>query len=135
MKKHFTLLVVDDDPDDRDLFFDAVKEIDGNCQCLSAENGEEALALLRGKNANLPDFIFLDQNMPRMNGREFLTEIKKDSNLYHLPVVIYSTSKRPEDVTEMAQLGAFAFIAKPLTFDGICNAISTMITGTMSIAH
>jgi len=127
MKKPYTLLIVDDDLDDRQLFFEAVKEINLSFKCLRAANGEEALLLLRAKHA-FPDFIFLDLNMPRMNGWQFLAEVKKDFSLAHIPVIIYSTSKKPEDDAEIKQLGVLAFITKPKTFEEICNVISVAIT-------
>ena len=126
-KKPVTLLIVDDDPDDRELFFEAVKEINPLNKCLEATNGEEALALLRAKNVACPDLIFLDLNMPRMGGREFFNEMKKDKNFAHIPIVIYSTSKRTEDVGEMKRLGALTFITKPKTFEEICSVVSSVI--------
>ena len=123
------LLIVDDDIDDRDLFFEAVAEVDPSCRCMSAQNGEEALEILKRDDIPLPAFIFLDLNMPRMNGMQFFTEMRKNKNFHHIQVIVYSTSRRLEDAMEMERLGAIAFITKPKTFSGICEAISSVIKG------
>ena|ERR1043165_7748190 len=128
MKKHLTLLIVDDDQDDRDLFLEAVKQINPSFKCLGISNGEEALAMLKGHHAVLPDFIFLDLNMPRMNGRQFFAEMKRDARLSNIPIIIYSTSRRQEDVAELKRYGALGFITKPKTFDEICHVISEVLS-------
>lgn len=122
-----TLLIVDDDADDRQLFFEAAAETEKDCQCLAADNGEEALALLHAADAALPDFIFLDLNMPRMGGQKFLQELRKQKKFDHIRVIVYSTSNRPEAIAEMRQLGADAFITKPNSFDEIRTTISRAI--------
>jgi len=134
-KKHTTLLIVDDDPDDCELFLEAVKEIDPSFNCIQASNGEDALALLHKKHPEIPDFIFLDMNMPRIDGRQFFSELKKDLHLQHIPVIIYTTSRRPEDVAEMKRMGSAGFITKPRTFEEICDAISNAITRKQIMAH
>ncbi|MCW3086176.1 MAG: response regulator receiver protein [Bacteroidetes bacterium] len=124
MSKLKIVLIVDDDEDDRSLFYDAVKEVDSTIACISANDGEEALELLKNKKTVLPDFIFLDLNMPRVNGKQCLIEIKKMPGLNNIPVVIYSTTKRAEDVEEMKKLGASQFLTKPALFSEICHVIS-----------
>jgi CheY-like chemotaxis protein len=125
MKKNKTILIIDDDDDDddRELFSDAINEVDSAIQYVAVKNGEEALTLLKDKNTALPDYIFLDLNMPRMNGKQCLAEIKKDERLRFIPVIIYSTTRRPKDEEEMKQLGAAYFLTKPALFNDICKAI------------
>ena len=106
-------LVIDDDPDDRYFFSEAIKKIDATARCLMATNGEEALMQLRNGIPRLPDLIFLDLNMPRMDGRLCLTEIKRDPMLKNIPVIILSTSSSRNDIEETAKLGAAYFITKP----------------------
>jgi DNA-binding NtrC family response regulator len=107
------LLIIDDDSDDRDLFIEAVKEIDDKINCVSADNGQYALELLHNSPDRLPDFIVLDLRMPRYSGKRFLFEIKNDDRLKKIPVIIYTTSKSVEESNELARLGACHFMTKP----------------------
>ena len=124
MKNSVCFLLVDDDADDRTLFIEAVKEIDQTFECKTANNGERALELLKDTGYPLPDFIFLDIRMPRINGKKCLFEIKKDERLKHIPVIIYTTSKAVEESKELRDMGAFHFISKPSNADEIYYLIS-----------
>lgn len=124
MKNSVCFLLVDDDADDRTLFIEAVKEIDQTIECKTANNGERALKLLKDTEYSLPDFIFLDIRMPRINGKKCLFEIKKDERLKHIPVIIYTTSKAVEESKELRDMGAFHFISKPSNADEIYYLIS-----------
>jgi len=125
------ILIADDDADDRMLIKEAFQEIRlANCVEF-VENGIELLACLRRegkyKDQNRlypPDLILLDLNMPRMDGREALQEIKADSQLRHLPVVVLTTSKSEEDIVRSYDLGAAGFITKPVTFAGLVEVIA-----------
>src|SRR5688572_3496226 len=110
------VLIIDDDEDDRALFCDAVHEINPSIHCLTAQNGEEALDGLRSFRLPRPDVIFLDLNMPRLNGMDCLTELKNDTSLRDIPTVIYSTSCFERDITMAMESGAENFIIKPLYF-------------------
>lgn len=110
-----TILIVDDDADDLQFFTDAIAEIDSNVSCITAFNGIEALHVLEAVNPR-PDYIFLDLNMPRMGGKQCLRHIKNNPHFESIPVIIYSTSRRPEDVEEVRNAGAAAFIIKPNKF-------------------
>ena len=81
-----------------------------------AENGEVALQLLRENKIN-PDLILLDLNMPKMNGLEFLSIVRQDESLRHLPIVILTTSSNTKDLTEAYNLGIAGYILKPLKYD------------------
>jgi len=70
MKNDFTILIVDDDEDDKKLFIESVKEVDENITCITARDGQEALRFLKDENNRLPDYIFLDLRMPRINGKQ-----------------------------------------------------------------
>ena len=107
-----TLLYVDDDSEDKEIFCDALAEIDPTILCLTASDGEEGLARLTVL-LTPPDFIFLDLNMPRMNGKEMLLELKKSERFSSIPVVIYSTSLLKHDVQMLNDLGAYLCIEKP----------------------
>jgi len=117
-----TILIVDDDTDDTELFCETVAEINGAIHCLSAGNGQEALLLLK-KTYTLPDLIFLDLNMPRMNGSQCLKELKANERLREIPVIIYTTSKIKDDMRESMLLGASDFITKPFRTADIKKAV------------
>lgn len=118
-----TFLIVDDDIDDRDFFCEALREIDSTSVCLTAENGEDALMKLRKGSNNLPDFIFMDLNMPRMDGKQCLAELKRDTGLRTIPVIIYTTSSSPEDKDEVYALGASYFLTKPASYQKLLKDI------------
>lgn len=119
--------IVDDDADDRNLFIEAVKEVDATIECICANNGEQALALLTDPENLLPDFIFLDLRMPRIDGKKCLFEIKKNERLKHIPVVIFTTSRDVEESTVLKEMGAFHFISKPNNPDEIYYLISFVL--------
>lgn len=113
MKNHKILMVVEDDVDDRLYFCNAVKEINASYECLEAWNGLQALEILR-KAKRLPDFIFIDINMPVMNGLDCLEKLKEDEQLKNIPVIIYTTSKYQENSDYTHELGASYFVTKPI---------------------
>ena len=115
-----TFMIIDDD---RNLFCEAVKEINENANCLAVGKGEDAIFMLRSDSVLRPDLIFLDLNMPGMNGRECLKEIKKDSALKDIPIVIYSTSSSQKDIRETRELGAAYIKFKPSSFKSLCEYI------------
>ncbi len=106
-------MIVDDDADDRDFFCHVLEEIDSSIECIVAVNGEDALNVLRKDAIQLPDFIFLDLNMPKMDGRKCLAELKKDVKLKNIPVIIFTTSSDRKDVEVTHKLGATYFLTKP----------------------
>ncbi|WP_091868777.1 response regulator [Pricia antarctica] len=117
------IMIVDDDEDDMEFFCEAVKEVDASCACITATNGEEALQKLRKGKTKLPDLIFLDLNMPRMDGKTCLRELKKDRELKNIPVIISTTSSHHKDMEETLELGAVHFMTKSSTFDQIKTGI------------
>lgn len=128
MRKNRIYLLVDDDIDDQDLFAEAVHEIDSTIQCYSVFDCEEALQFLRSGTVSLPDLIFLDLNLPRINGKQCLIELKNDAVLRDIPVIIYSTSSERSDIAETARLGAVHFLTKPNRFGELCNALRFVIS-------
>ena len=112
MKENISLLIVDDDDDDRNLFIETVKEVDEDIECNTANDGLQALDLLKNS-LNLPDFIFLDLRMPRFNGKKCLLELKKDERLKTIPVIIYTTSNDVEESNYLKEMGAVYFMSKP----------------------
>jgi len=120
-------MIVDDDEDDRELFCEAITEIAGHFKCVDAENGELALIYLNDEKRPLPDYIFLDLNMPRLNGKQCLAEIKKMEHLKSIPVIIYSTSNHQQDREITLQLGATGFLHKPTEFNKLCMELKRWI--------
>ena len=119
---------MDDDPDDQELFIEALKGLDEGCTCITAFNGQEARQKFSTEMYSLPDFIFLDLNMPRMNGKQFLAEIKKVKLIQDIPVIIYSTSIEKKDILDTIQLGAVYFLQKPNRFDDLKMALANIIS-------
>lgn len=134
MKEHASILIVDDDADDRLLFADAVREIDERIECIAAKDGLQALELLHRMDP-LPDMIFLDLRMPRFNGKRCLLEIKKDAHLKHIPVIIYTTSREVEESKELKEMGAVYFISKPNNPEEIYFLLSCALEEQWSGMH
>jgi CheY-like chemotaxis protein len=108
MKK---LMIVDNDADDRMFFREAVEEMGTDFSYLEAINGVDGLEQLRST-TDLPDMIFLDINMPKMDGRELLKELKADPVLKQVKVVMYSTTAIPKDIDFTCKKGAQHFLIK-----------------------
>lgn len=128
MKAKKVFFIADDDPDDRELFIEALRTLDPDCDCITATDGEEALQKLDNGLPQLPDFIFLDLNMPRVSGKECLAAIKKTNKLNQIPVIIYSTSAEKRDMDETIQSGAAYFLQKPNRFDDLSKALEDIIS-------
>lgn len=105
-------MIIDDDADDRFFFKDALSRMPSAVQFVEASGCEAAIELLKTVE-ELPHFIFLDINMPRLDGRECLKQLKRDASLKHIPVVMYSTSFSDETISELYTLGASNYLQKP----------------------
>ncbi len=119
------ILIVDDDAEDMELFGQAVAEIDPTITCVEAYNGLEALKILK-RNEWLPDYIFLDINMPLMNGRRCLEEIKSNDSYMRIPVIIYSTTRDADQIRACRDLGA-DFLTKPESFDVLVTSLKQIL--------
>ncbi|MBG9994420.1 response regulator [Pseudoalteromonas sp. NZS127_1] len=131
--KPITILMADDDEDDRLLTQDALAESRVLNELHFVEDGVELLEYLERKGkfedkttSPRPGLILLDLNMPRMDGREALEAIKANPNLKGIPVVILTTSKQEEDMVKGYNLGAASYITKPVTFDGLVDLMKTL---------
>jgi CheY-like chemotaxis protein len=91
------VLVIDDDPDDLDLFCEAIRQIDPRIECLTAATGQEGFSILEGRES-LPSIIFLDLNMPHMNGKECLMHIRRNPGWNDVGVIMYTTYASKEDI-------------------------------------
>jgi CheY-like chemotaxis protein len=126
------LMIVDDDEDDRAFFIDAIREINPCYDYFTAKNGLDALDQLRNM-SRLPDFIFLDVNMPVMNGRECLKELKKDVKLKNIPVIIYSSSSFNQHIDFTDLQGVAHFLPKVYDLSKLPAAIYDTIISIESI--
>ncbi|RXJ44420.1 response regulator [Gelidibacter gilvus] len=105
-------MIIDDDADDRFFFKEGLTKILGSIACIEAEGCEEGIEILRTA-VQLPHYIFLDINMPRLDGRDCLKQLKKDASLKHIPVIMYSTYFSKETIKEFRTLGASSYLNKP----------------------
>ena len=120
------LLYIDDDEDDQELFQMAIAEINDSINCIAASNASEALQkLIRAEWK--PEVIFLDLNMPVMDGQEFLQELYNRHELKHIPVIIWSTSSHPSMVQLLKNMGAHDFITKPDSYPQIVKVLKSLL--------
>jgi CheY-like chemotaxis protein len=133
MASSITILMADDDADDRELARDAVEESRLRNDLRFVEDGEELLEYLlrRGKYVDAassprPGLILLDLNMPRMDGREALRAIKACPSLRQIPVVVLTTSRAEEDIFASYDTGASSFITKPVTFSSLVETVKAL---------
>ncbi len=120
------ILLVEDDSMDIISVERELRKLSINLPLHIARNGQEALNFLKNKEV-LPSVVMLDINMPKMNGLEFLSEIRKDKELEHLNVFITTTSMEDSDRSEAADLEVSGYIEKPLTFDTFGDRSSSRI--------
>lgn len=126
MNTSITFLLIDDDEDDRELFQLALEDLDHKTHFYEAASGRKALKMLENSHA-VPDFIFLDLNMPEMNGKECLTILKQDHKYAGIPVIIFSTSSDPTDIKITKELGALDFITKPSKMSELTELLNKFI--------
>ena len=132
-RKPITILIADDDADDRMLARDALVECRLANDIRFVEDGEELMDYLYQRNryatpavAPTPGLILLDLKMPRKDGREALKEIKADPRLRRIPVVVLTTSKAEEDIYRSYDLGVNSFVTKPVSFDNLVESMKTL---------
>jgi two-component system response regulator len=131
--KAMTILMAEDDPDDRILTREAMESAHVANDLRFVNDGQYLMDYLRREgdyadpeaDAPMPGIILLDLNMPRMDGREALAEIKSDPELRKIPVVVLTTSKAEEDIAKTYDLGVNSFITKPVTFTALVEVMQT----------
>ena len=132
MPQNFTLLIIDDDEDDKEMLFEVVTEMYEGVSLLKASSGAEGLQMLE-KMERLPDYIFLDLNMPRMSGIQCLEFLKSNEEFRSIPVVIYTTSKSAEHEDETKKLGAAHFITKPISIKALKKELEPVFSNHCGI--
>lgn len=128
------IFYADDDAEDREIFCDAIRQIDPAIKVVLSKNGQEALEILSIQE-RLPDFIFLDINMPRMNGIECMSKLKSDLHFKSIPVIIYSTTPNSSEVKKIRMLGAEEFIQKEYSFDKLIESLQVVLTRKHPTTH
>jgi two-component system, response regulator len=127
----FTILLADDDEEDRELARDALQDSRLANEMKFVVDGQDLLDYLHHEgrwteeDSPRPGIILLDLNMPKMDGREALAEIKADDALRRIPIVVLTTSKDEADVLSTYDLGVSSFITKPVTFGGLVDVMKT----------
>ncbi len=125
--KILTILLADDDIDDCNFFKEALAKLTLSTNLKTVNDGEELMQLLTNETIDLPNLLFLDINMPRKNGFECLSEIKKNERLKDLPIVIFSTSKSRDNINNAFKIGANIYIRKPCNFNQLMQVIQHAI--------
>jgi CheY-like chemotaxis protein len=119
--------LIDDDLDDQEIFLMALQQLDGEIQCRVANDGLEGLKKLSEDLSFIPDYIFIDVNMPKMNGVQCLSGIKKLEHLKNVRLIMYSTSSDPRIVNIIKDLGADSFLVKPPGFGLLVENLSKIL--------
>ena len=123
-----TFFLIDDDADDSELFHEAIGAVDNSVNCCFASDGREALDVLKEKGDTVPDIIFMDINMPDMNGWQLLDRLKKEEAYRAIPVIMYSTSSQRSDAIKAKNYGALCFVTKPSNFSSLKKIVEVVIS-------
>jgi response regulator RpfG family c-di-GMP phosphodiesterase len=118
--------MIDDDIDDREFFKIALEEADNSIKLITSSSGAEGLKLLSVL-PQMPDYIFLDLNIPHMDGREFLSLVKSEPRTMQIPVIIFTTSSHDRDRDETRELGAHDFVTKPPSISELTNTLTSLL--------
>jgi CheY-like chemotaxis protein len=121
-----TILLVDDDEDDQCIFIDLIRDIRQEVQCFTADDGLQALEKLRDL-VPAPGLIFLDLNMPFINGFECLERIRQDNRLKTIPVVIFTTSQSDSDRKKAKDNGADLFLSKTADLRSLRDSLRNIL--------
>jgi CheY-like chemotaxis protein len=126
MIKSLNILLIEDDTIEVMKFNRVVKTLNLNHKIIEANNGEEALEILRIKEI-IPDIILLDLNMPKLNGLEFLRILKNDESLKFIPSIVLTTSSNHKDLLECYKIGIAGYLLKPLKYDDYMERIKKLL--------
>jgi CheY-like chemotaxis protein len=126
MKPKRKVVLIDDDHDDYEIFTMALSEADPSVDCIYYDSAKDALHKLTTHDHSLPDYIFLDLNMPGMSGIQFLEQFKR-TTLSHLPVIIYSTTILPPHKEKIEELGVFKSFVKPYSHEELIKILKSVL--------
>jgi PleD family two-component response regulator len=119
--------LVDNDIEDQEIFLLALKEIDPLITCMVADGARNAIDKFSSDESFLPKFIFIDMNMPLMNGIECLQELRKLEHLKEIPIYMYSTAEDKRVMSQVKILGATDIIIKPSSFRGLVDLLEKLL--------
>jgi CheY-like chemotaxis protein len=128
MKKH--IFLIDDDEDELEIFHEALKLLPLPCKCTYAGSADHAMQMLQYLT---PDLIFIDINMPRLNGFDFLAEIKKDEHLKHIPLFMYSNGIDKEIQAKAIKMGATGCIKKSNSIKSLTEDLNKIVSLSVSL--
>ena len=126
MKQKHSIIIVDDDADDREIIRDAFESSTPEQDYIFIENGDRLLEFLEQNGERHPSLIMLDLNMPGKDGREILKEIKTHDRFQHIPTIVFTTSSSHRDRQMVYDLGANCFITKPDTFNKLIELTTSI---------
>jgi CheY-like chemotaxis protein len=127
MQENRSIIIAEDDGDDRLLLETAFKETEMEIQLVFAHNGVELLKLLTGKEKSVyPRVILLDLNMPKKDGREVLKELKQNPLLKKIPVIIFTTTKNEAEIARCYELGANTYVVKPDSYSDLLKVVNRL---------
>lgn len=121
--------LIDDDEDDREIFSLALSTANTSSTYITAINGEDALRILEEQQDYIPDFIFLDLNMPFMDGRSCLKALRKIPKLRDIPIIIFTTSSYAKDIEDTLKLGASHYLIKPTSLNSLVAILISFFEG------
>ena len=122
----FKILLVEDDPDDIELLRDAFDDNAVNCQIDVVTEGDGVILFLKDAH-RLPDVIVLDLNLPKIHGRELMSQIKSFPDFCKIPLVVFTTSSSQDDIKFSYSMGVDKYLTKPSTLDGFTAAVNTIV--------
>jgi len=123
-----TILLIDDDTEDQEIFTDALKKVNPEIRCYCHDDVEEVLDRLARNEIDKPDVFFVDLNMPKLNGMAVLKKLKSVDLLKHIPVIMYSTFFGKSDIKEIEASGAVHYIIKSTSFSDLCNTLKDTLS-------
>ncbi len=123
-----SILLIDDDTDDQEIFMEALKEVYPDMQCYCKDDGEVVVKLLSRGEISKPDLFFIDLNMPKINGKEMLKKLKSIDSLKNIPVIMFSTFFGESDIKEFSSYGAVHYMVKSTNFSDLCRALKDTLS-------
>ena len=127
------IFIIDDDVDDQELLMEAFSEVDSTIKFSTAANGREGINKLIDCTVQKPDLIIVDMNMPMINGKQFLVEIKNNPLISGLKVIMYSTSSNHKDIQETLGLGAAYYFQKPSSYSALVTELSSILNNLKQV--
>jgi CheY-like chemotaxis protein len=130
MRVNKCCLLINDSPFDQAIFVQALNNVAPDTICFTTTNCYDAIHLMTEENVT-PSYIFVELNMPGMNGLDFLKTIKKIETLKEIPIVVHSTTPQPHKIIELKESGALAIYLRKYEYTGVCNMLTLYFGSTM----